>query len=620
MKIGRNAPCPCGSGKKYKHCCLKLDSANRDSASQVPIRKIAARTEIWQADILPFAATFDDDPGARPATVLITADGFVIFNDILARPSAEVDGIAAELERGVLEAASRIGSLPSVIEVREPEVATVLAGRMRDTGTPTTVRAAPLPGVEAAMVSLNRSMGGPATVFAATRPSLWVGWGQPEAWIAEVFQASAAYYRASPWRHFDDFPPVLAATPAGKLWYLSIMGSGEIEYGLAFYSDPDDLDRFLDDPQSSPNGRILGLTFDSGQQIPRPMRKEIARAGWEVASADAYPVLVALGTPAGGLRRTDALDLVAVTAAVAAWTEAIDRDHRIADAGPWRDPATGVELEVQGLKTFEEPEWPVIKLEAGDAEGPGARPDAVLDSRQPEPRGPRPIDSDLLDRFTAELASAGLSDKTVIAHTRNVELFLEYLTNWAVVPVVSVHEFDLRSFLFDWYPRKVHAGKTEAGRLPASLRRFFTFLDRHAGISCPWAHKLLKDKKSFMAQWEASPDGAWWDDNIIDWRQDHFAELDRHVLSPSMEVPGVLSWAPAMGFEEATLSGELQRRWLIWRDEIIRAGLEQSDDVREMLEQREAEWLTTPHPHYGGRTPVQAIEAERAEAARRRKA
>ena len=21
MKVGRNAPCPCGSGKKYKHCC-----------------------------------------------------------------------------------------------------------------------------------------------------------------------------------------------------------------------------------------------------------------------------------------------------------------------------------------------------------------------------------------------------------------------------------------------------------------------------------------------------------------------------------------------------------------------------------------------------------------------
>lgn len=24
-KIGRNDPCPCGSGKKYKHCCMKKD-------------------------------------------------------------------------------------------------------------------------------------------------------------------------------------------------------------------------------------------------------------------------------------------------------------------------------------------------------------------------------------------------------------------------------------------------------------------------------------------------------------------------------------------------------------------------------------------------------------------
>ena len=23
-KVGRNAPCPCGSGKKYKHCCGKI--------------------------------------------------------------------------------------------------------------------------------------------------------------------------------------------------------------------------------------------------------------------------------------------------------------------------------------------------------------------------------------------------------------------------------------------------------------------------------------------------------------------------------------------------------------------------------------------------------------------
>ncbi|MCA9850499.1 MAG: SEC-C domain-containing protein, partial [Dehalococcoidia bacterium] len=29
MKIGRNAPCPCGSGKKYKKCCLSREGAPR---------------------------------------------------------------------------------------------------------------------------------------------------------------------------------------------------------------------------------------------------------------------------------------------------------------------------------------------------------------------------------------------------------------------------------------------------------------------------------------------------------------------------------------------------------------------------------------------------------------
>ena len=30
MKVGRNEPCPCGSGKKYKQCCLKKEQVGRD--------------------------------------------------------------------------------------------------------------------------------------------------------------------------------------------------------------------------------------------------------------------------------------------------------------------------------------------------------------------------------------------------------------------------------------------------------------------------------------------------------------------------------------------------------------------------------------------------------------
>jgi SEC-C motif-containing protein len=31
QKAGRNDPCPCGSGKKYKQCCLKAVSASDDN-------------------------------------------------------------------------------------------------------------------------------------------------------------------------------------------------------------------------------------------------------------------------------------------------------------------------------------------------------------------------------------------------------------------------------------------------------------------------------------------------------------------------------------------------------------------------------------------------------------
>ena len=32
MKTRRNDPCPCGSGKKYKHCCYAKDSVKHEEA------------------------------------------------------------------------------------------------------------------------------------------------------------------------------------------------------------------------------------------------------------------------------------------------------------------------------------------------------------------------------------------------------------------------------------------------------------------------------------------------------------------------------------------------------------------------------------------------------------
>ncbi|MDP9348048.1 MAG: MbcA/ParS/Xre antitoxin family protein, partial [Gemmatimonadota bacterium] len=61
------------------------------------------------------------------------------------------------------------------------------------------------------------------------------------------------------------------------------------------------------------------------------------------------------------------------------------------------------------------------------------------------------------------------------------------------------------------------------------------------------------------------------------------------------------------------LERELQRHWLIWRDEAIRGGLFRPDEVRRAALDRQMEWEQTPHPRLGGRTPLDAIQEERRE-------
>ncbi len=35
VKVGRNDPCPCGSGKKYKKCCFEKDQERLHHSSEV---------------------------------------------------------------------------------------------------------------------------------------------------------------------------------------------------------------------------------------------------------------------------------------------------------------------------------------------------------------------------------------------------------------------------------------------------------------------------------------------------------------------------------------------------------------------------------------------------------
>ena len=45
-KTGRNTPCPCGSGKKYKRCCLGRKNAIKPATADMPLRFIPVYTDL----------------------------------------------------------------------------------------------------------------------------------------------------------------------------------------------------------------------------------------------------------------------------------------------------------------------------------------------------------------------------------------------------------------------------------------------------------------------------------------------------------------------------------------------------------------------------------------------
>jgi hypothetical protein len=56
MKAGRNDPCPCGSGKKYKRCCLARDEATSESAVDATWRRVRRATDGFPRRMSRFVA------------------------------------------------------------------------------------------------------------------------------------------------------------------------------------------------------------------------------------------------------------------------------------------------------------------------------------------------------------------------------------------------------------------------------------------------------------------------------------------------------------------------------------------------------------------------------------
>ena len=65
MKPGRNDPCPCGSGRKYKHCCLP--KAEAIAPEEIGWRRVRRATETLGSDLVREAAHHFGEAGLDEA-------------------------------------------------------------------------------------------------------------------------------------------------------------------------------------------------------------------------------------------------------------------------------------------------------------------------------------------------------------------------------------------------------------------------------------------------------------------------------------------------------------------------------------------------------------------------
>lgn len=611
MSVGRNDPCPCGSGRKYKHCCMEQDRVSaRLSALPPHVRETARTTPVWEAAVVPVGASIDDSPAARPAVVLVVAGDAPLHTDFLEQPSSEPDEVAAVLADAVVEAGEAVGALPLAVQARDAEVRGHLDLLLKERGVEV-AEEGPMPGLtEIARSMLEHLTGGWPP---ASNPDTWRAWGMSPARTSSLFAAAAAYYRARPWDTYGDHPPLLALMPSGRAWTLSVLGAAGEIYGLALYSDPADylvtMTMGPDRSWENYTGRVFSLLFGPRGELPRKMQREVAAAGWEVAAPEAYPLLMVLAGPGGGLAARDWDDLTQLLRAFPPYLEAV-REPRSGDIpGMWTDVESGLTI----LAKHPDPtRAPLPSLTPGGPEGPRADPWAALALDDPEvwwqTRG-----VELIGGFDAYLTRRGLAASTIDKHLRNAVNFLVFLVGDGQVPPCAMHEYDLLTFLYDWVHRAGVVGRTAARAMPASLKHFLAYLAKYEGLEFPWARSVLSDLATYRRRLETYPDRPWRDTEMADWTAELVGEFSARLFLHDEGLGEDDRWENLMGPTEWRQRRELQRRWLIWREELIASGLTDTGEVFDALLERQRGWERTPRADLGGRSPLEVVRASREE-------
>ncbi|HEX2080656.1 MAG TPA: SEC-C domain-containing protein [Longimicrobium sp.] len=629
MKISRNDPCHCGSGRKYKACCKPRDEARARARALIGEEAfdqaeaewlaLARQEKEWAVDIAPAPGRVHEDPEAALSLVMVTAGEWVAHAEVISHRPAGAAERARDMVAAVNAVGRALGVLPERLAVPDHElvepVAHGLAGRgiTVEHDQPDDLYEA----MSAVLANMDPTPAGGQMVIALT-------WRETEASpdeLADFHQAAADFYTAAPWSSEVSAGPFLldvnlegdelqAASsmdlPTRQQWAASVMGGLGESFGLMLHSQPEDLVNVFgsDDPAAllgESIGYAITVDFDHRRVLTRAMQREIAAAGWPVAGPGAYPRLFGMGLPG---RRIRAYEVRLATRALRAVTAFARGGDPLAETGmrvtPW-DPEAEEESRL---------DWFHVPDEATPIRAEGPRADPVCSHLwdTDEQRAERmAAEQARMDRFAAWLREQGVPGEEMEADLANADAWRWFLAGVGAAGAAT--EFDLRLFLYDLYLRKTDPAPEVVHALPRSMRRIVRWLEEREGIRYPFAAGVLDELDRVAARGRELGEGL--EETLRLLSYDIYDYLDVRAMICSSDLPGVPGgWPDLMKMEVAQLREELQRRWLLWYDELVRGGMTDYGELEEALIARQRQWENTPHPRVGGRTPAEVVATQ----------
>jgi hypothetical protein len=427
---------------------------------------------------MPVYVTGEGEPYRPEALLWIGAEGAVLGSTVV-KPGQAL-GLACEsLQSAMKRPMYGRAHAPARVRVASPELAEVLCAGHHSIA----IVCAPTPELDEVLAAMRETM----CKGAETEFSYLSSMTGPEA-IAAFFRAAAGLFRARPWEIAPgDRSPLSVTIEALGLRDapLSVMGQMGESLGLVLFPDIEHYDAFLDAADALERGEKplmpphLSLNFEPGAKLDAALRKEIARYGWEVAGADAYPRLLALDEDMIA-RPLTARDFTVAEAVALALPGFLADRNALRAAFEGGEPlcrtftvsARSGRLEVVLRAPHEldttryRPPYDVLAgLRAL------ARKEELSESEERED-----LERELLRRFARSPEAKALTD------VQACRFVMDYAAGYLGRTIATLDPAGLREVVFEIIPRKLSTEPSSAGWIIEQNRAFYAFLKREHAL------------------------------------------------------------------------------------------------------------------------------------------